>query len=143
VGAGRIRAYLKELRRLRQGRPAAAARQKVQALASRCGGVVRTEQTLKAGLKEIQALRKEGISLDGNGPAFALETENLFDVAEMVLRGCLARKESRGPHLFFGDPGDLLPRPVQDPRWRKYLVIRNEKGRMTLKKQTPVKLSVP
>jgi succinate dehydrogenase/fumarate reductase flavoprotein subunit len=143
VSTGRIRAYLKDLRRLRQGQPAGAVRQKIQALASRCGGVVRTEQALKAGMKEIQTLRKEGVALDGNGPAFTLETENLLDVAEMVLRACLARKESRGPHLFFGDPKDLLPRPVQDPRWRKYLVISNEKGRMILKKRTPVKLPVP
>jgi succinate dehydrogenase / fumarate reductase flavoprotein subunit len=68
-----------------------------------------------------------------------LETENILDVAEMVLRACLTRKESRGPHLFFSRFEDPQPLPVKDPEGRRYVVIRNESGRMVLKKKIPVK----
>jgi succinate dehydrogenase / fumarate reductase flavoprotein subunit len=61
-------------------------------------------------------------------------------VAEMVLRACLFRKESRGPHLFFEHFEDIHPLPSQDPTWRKYVVIQNQSGKMILKKRIPIKL---
>jgi len=63
-------------------------------------------------------------------------------VAEMVLRVSLMRKESRGPHLFFSHFGDPHPLPSQEPRWRKYIVIQNQEGRMGLKRRSPVKLEI-
>jgi succinate dehydrogenase / fumarate reductase flavoprotein subunit len=90
----------------------------------------------------LEALKKEKIAVDENGIAFALETENLACVAEMVLRACLMRKESRGPHLFFGHFDDPQPLPSRDPKWRKYIVIRNRTGKMVLQKREPVKLEV-
>ena len=90
----------------------------------------------------MEALKKERIALDEKGIAFALETENLVCVAEMVLRACLMRKESRGPHLFFSHLNDLQPLPSKDPKWRKYIVIGNQRGKMILRKRKPVKLTL-
>jgi succinate dehydrogenase / fumarate reductase flavoprotein subunit len=104
--------------------------------------VVRTEEGLKEGLKTIGRLRREGVALDEKGLVFALETKNILDAAEMVLRACLKRKESRGPHLFFSRFEDPHPAPVKDPEWRKYVVIQNQSGKMVLKKRTPVKLEI-
>ena len=91
--------------------------------------MVRTEGGLEAGIKALEGLKKEKIASDESGIAFALETENLIHVAEMVLRACLTRKESRGPHLFFGHFDEPQPLPSQDPKWRKYIVIRNRMGK--------------
>jgi succinate dehydrogenase / fumarate reductase flavoprotein subunit len=87
-------------------------------------------------------LKKEEIVRDEKGLIFTLETENIRDVAEMVLRASLMRKESRGPHLFFGHFDDPQPLPVRDPKWRRYIVIENQRGKMVLKKRVPVKLEV-
>jgi succinate dehydrogenase / fumarate reductase flavoprotein subunit len=88
----------------------------------------------------LERLRKEGIALDQNGLIFALETENLLDVVEMILRSCLFRKESRGPHLFFNRFEDHHPLPNQDPSWRRYVVIQDQSGKMILKKRTPIRM---
>jgi succinate dehydrogenase / fumarate reductase flavoprotein subunit len=105
--------------------------------------VVRTEEGLKEGLKILGRLKREGISPDEKGLIFALETTNLLDVAEMVFRACLLRKESRGPHLFFNHLEDPSPLPSQDPLWRKYIVIQNKSDRMVLKKRIPIPLNPP
>jgi succinate dehydrogenase / fumarate reductase flavoprotein subunit len=138
VSSNQIKGYLAKLKRMEKGKKASAVRGDVQCLTSQFASVVRTEVGLKKGLKMLGALRREGISIDEKGLVFAIETENIRDVAEMVLRTCLFRKESRGPHLFFNHFDDTHPLPSQDPKWRKYVVIQNQSGRMTLKKRTPI-----
>jgi succinate dehydrogenase / fumarate reductase flavoprotein subunit len=100
--------------------------------------VVRTEDGLRKGLKMLGVLRREGVSIDEKGVVFAAETENIRDVAEMVLRACLFRKESRGPHLFFKHFDETYPLPSQDPTWRRYIVIQNHSDKMILKKKSPI-----
>jgi len=138
IPSKQINTCLAKLRKVNRGRKAEEVRREIQSVSSQFAGVVRTEEGLKKGVRALEALRKEGISQGGNGPVFALEAENLLDVAEMVLRACLLRKESRGPHLFFAGEEDPQPLPVRDPQWRKYIVIRDDKGRMVLKKAAPV-----
>jgi succinate dehydrogenase / fumarate reductase flavoprotein subunit len=133
-----IKGYLAKLKRMEKGKRASEVRGDVQCLTSQFASVVRTEEGLRKGLKMLGALRKEGISIDEKGAEFAIETENIRDVAEMVLRACLFRKESRGPHLFFQHFENTHPLPSKDPTWRKYVVIQNQSGRMILKKRTPV-----
>lgn len=142
VSPARIKEYLTKLKRMGEGKKASAMRMDIQSVASRYAGVVRTEEGLRKGLQELLGLKREKIVSDEKGLVFALETENIRDVAEMVLRACLMRKESRGPHLFFGHFDDPGPLPIQDPKWRKYIVLQNRIGRMVLKKQVPVKLEV-
>ncbi len=134
--------YLAKLKTMSLGRKASEVRREIQAITSQHASVVRTEKGLKAGLKALEALKKEKIALDERGIVFALETENLACVAEMVLRACLMRNESRGPHLFFSHFDDPQPLPSQDPKWRKYIVIRKRMGKMVLQKREPVKLEV-
>jgi len=142
VSPARMREYLAQLKKREEGKKPSEMRMAVQSILSRYAGVVRTEEGLRKGLKELMGLKKERIVPDEKGLSFALETENIRDVAEMVLRACLIRKESRGPHLFFGRFDDPGPLPIQDPKWRRYIVLRNRIGRMVLRKQVPVKLEV-
>jgi succinate dehydrogenase / fumarate reductase flavoprotein subunit len=140
VSSNQIKEYLAKLKRMEKGRKASEVRREVQGLTSQFASVVRTEEGLRKGLTMLEALRKEAVSIDEKGTVFAAETENIRDVAEMVLRACLFRKESRGPHLFFQHFDDTHPLPSRDPTWRKYVVIQNHSGRMVLKKKKPIKL---
>ena len=102
------------------------ARARIQEILYSVAGVVRTEAELERGLEEILRIRSAGINLpEVKSPEeliHALETRNILDVAEMIVRACLLRKESRGPHLFFSDPNDIEPMPP-DPSWEKYIII--------------------
>ena len=140
VSPSQITTYLALLKRMTPGKKAAEVRREVHSIASQFAGVVRTEEGLREGLKILRRLKREGFSPDEKGLVFALETTNLLDVAEMVFRACLLRKESRGPHLFFNRLEDLSPLPSQDPSWRRYIVIQNRKGQMGLGKRAPVSL---
>lgn len=136
----RVKTFLSQLKKISAGGRASEIRQEIHSITSEEASVVRTEEGLKTGLKRLQELRKREIGSDEKGLVYALETRNLIDVAEMILRACLLRKESRGPHLFFRRFEDLSPLPPCDPGWRKYIVIQNTQGKMTLKKRKPVPL---
>ncbi len=140
ISINQVKGYLKQWMTRNQGKKATEVRKEIQSVAARYASIVRTEEGLKEGIRIIQSLRKEGVRIDEKGVSFALETQNLLDVAEMILKACITRKESRGPHLFFNRFEDLHPLPSQDPRWRKYIVIQNQSGRMVLRKETPVSL---
>ena len=140
VSPSHITTYLARLKKMTPGKKAAEVRREVHSIASQFAGVVRTEEGLKEGLKILGRLKREGFSPDEKGLVFALETTNLLDVAEMLFRACLLRKESRGPHLFFNHLEDPSPLPSQDPSWRRYIVIQNRKSRMGLSKRAPVGL---
>ncbi|MBM4339202.1 MAG: FAD-binding protein [Deltaproteobacteria bacterium] len=142
VTSHQIERLLSKLKRIGKGKGASEVRQEVQSINSRSASVVRTPEGIRNGLKRLKALRREGLSIDEKGLVYALETENLLDVGEMVLRACLARKESRGPHLFFNRFDDPRPLPSQDPKWRKYIVIQNRSGKMVLKKEKPVAINL-
>lgn len=136
-----IQTYMKELENLKEGERASEIRKEIQSLTSHYASIVRTEKGLKEGLVILKFLKKKGIAQDEKGLIFALETKNLMEVAEMIFRACLLRRESRGPHLFFERFEDLRPVSSKDPQWRKYIVIRKEGEKMMLMKRTPVPLS--
>ena len=138
----RVKKFLSKLNHMDKGKEASWVRKETQAITSRFASVVRTEEGLRKGLKRLKALKKEGVAIDDKGVAFALETENLLDVAELILKACLLRKESRGPHLFFKRFEDLHPLPSQDPKGRRYIVIQNQSGKMVLERRVPVKLKI-
>ncbi len=136
-----IQTYMKELKNLNEGERASEIRKEIQSLTSQFASIVRTEKGLKEGLIILKFLKKKGIAQDEKGLIFALETKNLMEVAEMIFRACLLRKESRGPHLFFERFDDLKPVSSKDPEWRKYIVLRKEGEKMILMKRAPVPLS--
>jgi succinate dehydrogenase / fumarate reductase flavoprotein subunit len=140
VSSNRIKQYLTKSKKMDKGKKAQEVRREIQSVTSQFASVVRTQEGLKKGVRDLERLRKEGIALDQNGLIFALETENLLDVVEMILRSCLFRKESRGPHLFFNRFEDHHPLPNQDPSWRRYVVIQDQSGKMILKKRTPIRM---
>lgn len=69
-------------------------------------GVYRTKEKLSAGLDKVRELRKrfQNIHLKDRGRVYnsnlfhVLETENLLDLAEVMILGALNREESRGGH---------------------------------------------
>ncbi|HMK51797.1 MAG TPA: FAD-binding protein [Thermodesulfobacteriota bacterium] len=140
VSPSQINRYLTKLRTLSKGKEASEVRKEIQSVTSRFTSVVRTEEGLREGLKRLKMLKKDRVAIDEKGVAFALETENLLDVAEMILKACLLRKESRGPHLFFRRFQDPQPLPSQDRKDKRYIVIQNRSGRMVLERRVPVKL---
>ncbi len=106
------------------GTEASQARERLQGIMSRHASVVRAADGLAEGLAELEVLRAAGIRADDRGIVFASETSWMFPLAEMVLRTCALRTESRGPHLFFAAPSDPEPCPRDEERWRRYIVIR-------------------
>ena len=133
---------MKDLEGNRSGLPATEARKGVQKIVTAWAGVVRAERELIQGLQGLEELKRKGISVDERGLTYALETENIVDVAEMVLRAALFRRESRGPHLFFAHFEDLQPVETKDPEWRKYVVIHNDGGQMKLEPRRPADMGI-
>jgi len=138
ISPNRVADYAKKIKTMKRGRTDREVRREIQLVTSRFASVVRTKEGLKGALKILEGLKKAGLGLEENGLTFALETENLLEVAEMTLRACLFRKESRGPHLFFEHFEDTNPRPSDELKWRKYIVIQSQMGKMVLKKRKPV-----
>jgi len=138
----RAKKFLSRLNHMDKGKEASWVRKEIQSITSRFASVVRTEEGLREGLKRLKVLKKEKVAIDDKGVAFALETKNLLDVAEMILKACLLRKESRGPHLFFGRFEAPRPLPSQDPKGRRYIVIQNRSAKMVLERRVPVKLRI-
>jgi succinate dehydrogenase / fumarate reductase flavoprotein subunit len=69
-------------------------------------GVYRTGDGLKTALDGIQEIKQRllGIKVNDRGKIYntdllsALEADNLLDLAEIIVTGAMARKESRGAH---------------------------------------------
>jgi succinate dehydrogenase/fumarate reductase flavoprotein subunit len=55
----------------------------------------------------------------------ALETKNIVEVAEMVLRAALMRTESRGAH-------ERSDYPEEDPNWLKNIIVQKVDNKMQL-----------
>jgi len=87
-----------------------------------------TEEGLREGLKRLMVLTKERWPSNEKGLA-CLEPENSSDVAEMILKACLLRKDPEVSPLFrrFEPPSPFLSRS----EGRRYIVIQNRSGKMS------------
>lgn len=136
-----LREFAKQLEELKgkRGLAASQVRHEIKRIMSRSASVFRTEQRLSEALRELDALRREGVAQDKAGLAFAAETVLMFPLAEMILRASITRGESRGPHLRFASEEDINPIPRDDEAWRKYIVIRRTgEGEMEIETRNPI-----
>jgi len=120
-----------------EGLKASEVRKKIQRIMYNAAGVVRTSEKLTNALEELNNLKKKNLQVDQRGISFAITTNNMFVVAEMILRACNLRKESRGPHLYFDKYNDLKPIKRKE-EWDKYIVIFKKNKKMVLKKRKPI-----
>jgi succinate dehydrogenase/fumarate reductase flavoprotein subunit len=87
-------------------------------------GPVRNEDELRGALSELSALKERAAGMSaptGREMLVALEVSMALDVAEMIIRSALERKESRGAH-FREDY------PEEDASWLKVVVLERGGG---------------
>jgi len=100
-------------------------RQEIRDTMIQAAGVFRTGEEIQEGLRKIREIRErfKNIGIQDKGRAYntnlinALETENLLDVAEVLLTGALAREESRGAHARRDFP------KRDDEKWLKHTLV--------------------
>ncbi len=103
--------------------PATEVRERVQDILATYASVVRTEEGPRAGLQELKDVQSQGLRVDQEGWAYALETLNALDIGMLILEAARRRPESRGTHLFFEAETDLSSIPT-DEQWQKYIVVK-------------------
>ncbi len=114
-----------------QGIPPKAVRDKIRTLMSKWMGVARNEADLKRALAEIERLRANELP-NIRAPLFrrfnvawveAMEVSYMLDVAEMMVRSALLRKESRGAHY-------REDYRTTEPAWLKHTLVTKKNGRV-------------
>lgn len=132
--------HLKEEEFPRIGIPAKMVRKRIKDIISSYGFLVRTKDGIKKGLLEVEEIKKEGFSVDENGPIYYLETLNMLDVAEVIMNAVNIRDESRGPHLRFTkfEPPVMEFLPKKE-NWNKYIVFWREDGNLKYEIREPIR----
>jgi succinate dehydrogenase / fumarate reductase, flavoprotein subunit len=104
---------------------------RLRTLLAEHAGIVRTGEGLRAGLRDLGALRERATRLraipDRTDPEFALAANlrHMLCAAEAILRSALAREESRGAHY-------REDRPDEAPEGRRNVLVGNMHGAMRI-----------
>lgn len=107
-----------------------ALRQELRKLMDENAGVYRTGQNMQKALSQVQELKKrfKKVKVEDRSTVYntnlinTLETENLLDLAEVLLSSALAREESRGGHAR----RDFTKR--DDEKWLKHTLAFHQEG---------------
>jgi len=101
-------------------------REKIQKIMWKKASVIRSQQGLMETKEDLTQLKEENLpKLYGKKPhevMEAIEAENLFTVANLVVKAALARKESRGAHYRIDYPNQ------DDKNWLKHVVLTKRHG---------------
>lgn len=99
-------------------------------------GMVRTESSLKEAINRLQCIRQEKLSkvLVANRIELleALEAINMLQVAEMIIRSALFRKETRAMHFRVDYPQQ------DDKKWLANLIITSKRDKMQIIPRLPL-----
>ncbi len=137
----KIQDNLRSLQNKSRGEEASLVRSQIQDLLFRYASIIRTEEGLSKGIKELGEIEGQGIHADDKGIIFASETLNLLTIAQMVMGAAKMRKESRGPHLYFRSFKDSESLPKNNKLWQKYIVVRKNGENMQFEIKEPVVIS--
>ena len=94
-------------------------------------GILRTEESLEAGLAKLETLRTKTTELGVDGDRTSLSFEYAVDlafslpVAEALLRSALERDESRGAHY-------RTDAPEVDPDWQRNILVTEDETGLSL-----------
>ena len=113
-------------------------RSQIRNLLDQFAGVIRTQEGLSRAIEALEELENEVKQPCGRkGLAIALENRNMWFCALAILCASKLRNESRGPHLMFTDEKASALVPKDDLFWKKYIVLRQEGGKLVLSVKTP------
>lgn len=121
------------------------AKHRLQAISDSTLKLLRTEETLSAGLAQYQDLEKQmdSLTLQGKGLLYnrelleALQLRNLLTCSRVAARMALERKESRGLHLREDYP------MIDNAEWQVRLVSTLKNGSDCLDKEVPAVTRIP
>ena len=121
------------------------AKHRLQVISDNTLKLLRTEETLSAGLAQYQELERqmEHLTLQGKGLLYnrelleALQLRNLLTCSRVAARMALERKESRGVHLREDYP------MIDNVDWQVRLVSTWKDGADCLEKEVPVVTKIP
>lgn len=89
-------------------------------------GIVREEEGLKKALAEIEEIKKayRNVGVEGDlkfnpGLLQCMELYNMFTISELLVKGAILRKESRGAHYR----SDF---PKKDKKWQKNIIFKKD-----------------
>lgn len=114
----------------------------LQSAMTRYCGVFRTEKEMLKGLKKVQEIKErfKRAGISDNNLVFNtelvsyLELANLLEIAEVILKGAINRKESRGAHFR-----DDFPQR-DDENWLKHTIARKRDGKVEISYE-PVRIT--
>lgn len=92
--------------------------------------VIRYQKGLQTALKSIENLKSKKIKPVEYSNL--LEFKNMLMTAEAVIKSCILRNESRGPHLRFENFDDLMPKP-RDERYNLYHICKLDRNKNEIK----------
>jgi len=114
------------------------AKEKLRYVMDLYASVIRYPDGLQEALGLINELKAKQIKpIEYTG---ILEFENMLLISEAIVKSCILRKESRGPHLMFEKSTDLLPKP-RNEKYNFYHVCKldNKKNEIEVNRIEPIK----